>query len=61
MDLYRSHVPKAQWDAWRERLKKPTRELVRGSTNNWETYVMKGDWMRAKAGFEGSRRGRSGD
>jgi hypothetical protein len=49
--LYEHHVPREQWEAWRERLKKPVQEVVRGNTNNWETYVMKGEWMRAGAGL----------
>lgn len=40
-----------QWQTWRKHLKKPPREVIRGATNNWETYLMKGEWMRARAGL----------
>ena len=51
LDLYAKHVPEATLKAWRERMKKPRSEVVRGGTNNWETYVMKGEWMRMLAGL----------
>lgn len=49
--LYEKHVPAEQLARWRERMKKPTDEAVRGFVNNWETYVLKGDWMRVQAGL----------
>ncbi len=51
LELYAKHVPSATLNTWRERMKKPRREVVRGGTNNWETYPMKGDWMRVLAGL----------
>lgn len=50
LPLYEEHVPRAQWESWCERMKSV--EVTRGGTNNWETYVMKGDWMRQRAGLE---------
>jgi hypothetical protein len=32
-------------------MRRPRTEVVRGTLNNWETYAMKGDWLRALAGF----------
>ncbi len=32
--LYEYHVPREQWQSWRERMKKPSREVIRGGTNN---------------------------
>ena len=50
LDLYTGHVPDATIATWRERLKKPRREIQEEKAiNNWETYVMKGEWMRVLA------------
>ena len=51
LDLYKGHVPETQMKVWRERMKKPRRDVISGNVNNWETYVMKGEWMRALAGL----------
>ncbi len=51
LELYRGHVPAAQWQTWAERLRKPYAEVIRGSIGNWETYLMKGEWLRALAGL----------
>jgi hypothetical protein len=49
LPLYKGAVPPDQWLRWQERMKTPSAKVVRGSTNNWETYVMKGDWLRFRA------------
>jgi hypothetical protein len=51
LELYRKHVPAAQFAEWRRRMAKPRAEVIRGAVNNWETYPMKGDWLRALAGL----------
>ena len=52
LDLYAGHVPDSTMAVWRERLKKPRRDIqAENATNNWETYVMKGEWMRVLAGL----------
>lgn len=52
LELYAGHVPKSTIALWRERLKKPRRDIqAENATNNWETYVMKGEWMRVLAGL----------
>ena len=52
LELYAGHVPDSTIATWRERLKKPRRDIQEaGAVNNWETYVMKGEWMRALAGL----------
>jgi hypothetical protein len=51
LEVYRGHVAEAQWNTWRERMKKPLREVVSGAVNNWETYAMKGEWARERAGL----------
>jgi hypothetical protein len=52
VDLYKGRVPESTIATWRERLKKPLRDIeAENATNNWETYVMKGEWMRALAGL----------
>ena len=50
--LYSPHVPPSTVATWRERMKKPLRDIqAENATNNWETYVMKGEWMRALDGL----------
>jgi len=51
LDLYREHVPHTQLQEWRRRLSIATFLAVQGNKNNWETYAMKGDWMRSLAGL----------
>jgi hypothetical protein len=51
LDLYARHVPAGVLNSWRERMQKPVAQVVRGNKNNWETYVMKGEWMRVLAGL----------
>jgi hypothetical protein len=51
LELYAGRVPEATLSRWRERMRKPGREVIRGSLNNWETYFMKGEWLRAVAGL----------
>ncbi len=54
LDLYAGHVAESTLAAWRERLKTPRRAIqAENATNNWETYVMKGEWMRVLAGLAG--------
>src|SRR5258706_12641004 len=49
--IYEKHTSPEQWSRWRDRMKKPRAEVVKGNLNNWETYVMKGEWMRQSAGL----------
>ncbi len=51
LDLYSGEVAAEQASAWRERMTKPRRDVVAPAYNNWETYVMKGEWMRVLAGL----------
>jgi hypothetical protein len=52
LELYAGRVPQATIAAWRERMKAPLRDIqADNATNNWETYVMKGEWMRVLAGL----------
>jgi len=51
VESYAKQVPAGAIERWRERLKRPWREIVRGPTNNWETYKMKGEWLRYNAGL----------
>ncbi len=55
LELYSGKVPAAQWNSWRERMKKPRRDVVAPNYNNWETYVMKGEWMRVLVGLADRR------
>jgi hypothetical protein len=49
IDLYASHVSASTLDSWKSRMK--TSFSPGGNTNNWRTYFMKGQWLRAKASF----------
>jgi hypothetical protein len=51
LPLYEKRVPAEQMQRWRERMKTPRLKVVLGGTNNWETYPMKGDWMRYQSGL----------
>ncbi len=51
LELYEPIVPKDRWLVWRERMKKPLNQVIKGSVNNWQTYAMKGEWLRALAGL----------
>jgi hypothetical protein len=51
VEVYAPLVPKETLARWKGRLRKPRGDVIRGSLNNWETYVFKGEWMRAQAGL----------
>ncbi len=51
LDLYAGEVPPAVLNTWRDRMKRPRRDVIAPNYNNWETYVMKGEWMRVMAGL----------
>ena len=51
LDVYASLIPKTQLEAWRSRLQLPLRALIGSRKNNWMTYAMKGDWLRATHGL----------
>ncbi|HLY11469.1 MAG TPA: hypothetical protein VKW04_19350 [Planctomycetota bacterium] len=48
LPLFAPFVSAAKIQAWRTQLSAPFRP---GGTNNWRTYFMKGQWMRAQAGL----------
>ena len=49
--LLMGHVPPEQIATWTERLRTPRTRITGTNYNNWETYPMKGEWMRALAGL----------
>jgi hypothetical protein len=49
LDVYAPLVPAATLARWRGRMRLPRAAIVKGSLNNWETYAMKGEWLRARA------------
>lgn len=52
--LYQDHVPQQTWQQWQERMKTPVTTILKddfGRLNNWRTYAMKGEWIRAKHGL----------
>ena len=51
LSLYAGQVPQETIDRWRRRLGTPKDELVGKNTNNWRTYAMKGEWLRAELGL----------
>ena len=50
LDLYAPWVPPGNVATWRGRLKAAVAPKE-ASDNNWSTYLMKGQWLRAKAGL----------
>jgi hypothetical protein len=55
LELYAGHVPPRTLETWRHRMRKPLAEVIRGGKNNWETYAMKGEWLRAESGLADRR------
>ncbi len=53
LDLYARHVPAAQLEQWRLRMRRPRADVLGGGLNNWQTYAMKGDWLRVLSGLAG--------
>jgi len=51
LELYAPHVPAEKLALWRERMRTPREQLVRGGKNNWRAYAMKGEWLRSKLGL----------
>ncbi len=54
LELYRPHVPAATYERWRNRMGTPLAQVIEGRNahqNNWRTYAMKGEWLRAEAGL----------
>lgn len=52
--LYRDHVEPEVWQTWQQRLQTPLARIMenqQGRTNNWRTYAMKGEWLRARNGL----------
>jgi hypothetical protein len=48
---YRALVPEDRWRIWRERMTRAREAVVQGRAHNWETYAMKGEWLRQDAGL----------
>jgi hypothetical protein len=51
LPLYEPFVPRDRWLVWPARMKTPLHQVIKGSLNNWQTYAMKGEWLRAQAGL----------
>jgi hypothetical protein len=51
LEVYKDLVSKDQLDIFRNRLKLPIARIIKGSQNNWQTYAMKGEWLRFKEGL----------
>ena len=51
--LYASHVPPQKVRVWKERMAVPRDKVLRKdvSAHNWRAYAMRGEWLRAKAGY----------
>ncbi len=52
--LYKGSVNDEQWLTWQTRLQTPLHEIIEGTqskTNNWRTYAMRGESLRASAGL----------
>jgi hypothetical protein len=51
LELFERHVPAQKLATWRVRLKTPAEQVLHGDTNNWRTYAMRGEFLRAKLGL----------
>jgi hypothetical protein len=51
VELYKDHVPAETLARWRQSLRVARAQVVGGGTNNWRTYAMKGEWLRAQSGL----------
>jgi hypothetical protein len=54
LELYEPFVSEETARRWRERMSTPLLRVIDGLNehrNNWRTYAMKGEWMRAEAGL----------
>lgn len=54
MEHYQPHVSADTWQTWHERLQTPLPKIMQdqhGRFNNWRTYAMKGEWLRARRGW----------
>jgi hypothetical protein len=51
LESWREHVPAEKLALWREHLRTSRDQIVRGGLNNWRTYAMKGEWLRAQLGL----------
>jgi hypothetical protein len=49
--LYTPYVSATQLQTWKTRMAKPIAAVISGRTNNWRTYAVKGEWLRAKNGY----------
>ncbi len=52
--LYQPYVSEMEYKVWEERLNTPLSRIMEnseGRINNWRTYAMKGEWVRAKLGL----------
>jgi hypothetical protein len=49
--LYTPYVSAAQLQTWKTRMAKPISAVISQRTNNWRSYAMKGEWLRAKNGY----------
>ncbi len=54
MELYQGHIPPGKYNQWRKMIATPLGKIwggAAGRLNNWRTYAMKGEWIRASHGF----------
>ncbi len=54
LEAFKGYVPDEKYNIWHERLQTPLLEVIEGygsHLNNWRTYAMKGEWLRAKSGL----------
>lgn len=51
LEIYEPFTPREQFAVWKQRMKKPLEQILLGNKNNWQTYAMKGEWLRARAGL----------
>ena len=54
MEFYEPHVDAKRFEVWKKKVSTPIEKIWKGKSiglNNWRTYAMKGEWIRANRGF----------
>jgi hypothetical protein len=51
LEKYKSLVNPQQYASWRSRMRLPVMQIIVNGLNNWQTYAMKGEWLRSQEGL----------
>jgi hypothetical protein len=53
LQRFKPFVTPEQYASWRSRMRLPIMDIVRNNLNNWQTYAMKGEWLRSQESLIG--------